>query len=329
MGRVREIPVRKRGYYVAGGSEVTFVLNDISQEYFAESTYPGPCDCFHSRFVPYTGFYVTSGGYPHYYENTIHLLSKNVIPLSDAGWKATTALNWGKLPTSSKFGILQFLAELDDTLAMFTSKFWKSLSYGSFTWGVLPFVNDVKALIETIRNLSQGLDGLKAYEDEITFTDEVNLASFYDTYTCKSNVTVRNSGSITYPVDVGILQLYDAIGFHPDLSTAWDLVPLSFLVDYLLPIGDWLDSLHYQGWCRTLDFSGWTTVHVTGTCTQTAWWQGQGFAPQPVEYEYFQRFHCYSTLTIDDFPPKDLSIKTPSPKQLFDTLYVLLQNKRR
>lgn len=334
--RVRKRHVNHRGYFVKPEGEVTFSSGSYTTEYFAESSYPGSNNCYHYRFKPYTGFYVVAGGYPHYWENTTHLLPRpdsefgTGMPLSAKGHRAMTALNWEKLPTSSKFGILQFLAELDDTLKTFTLKFWKSLSYGSFTWGVLPLVQDVQAVSETIANLSAGIGKLVPYEDEIKFHDTVDLVGVYDTYTCNSDVTVRQSGFVSYPDGTEILQSYDSFGFHPDLSTAWDLVPLSFVVDYLLPVGDWLDSLRHKGWCRTMNFSGWSTIRVRGVCTQTKWTGGTGFAPQPVEYDYFKRDKLSLILEIDDFPKQDPELfKLPSLKQMFNMLYIFVLSKKR
>jgi hypothetical protein len=49
----------------------------------------------------------------------------------------------------------------------------------------------------------------------------------------------------------------DRLGLNPDLKTAWDVLPLSFAVDYLIPVGDILESLHPRGWVRnSVEFSG-------------------------------------------------------------------------
>lgn len=40
----------------------------------------------------------------------------------------------------------------------------------------------------------------------------------------------------------------DVIGIHPDVSALWELVPFSWLIDWVLPIGDILSGLVGKGW---------------------------------------------------------------------------------
>jgi len=41
---------------------------------------------------------------------------------------------------------------------MFSLKFIKSISYGSFTWGIMPFLNDVRALTDSYKDITLGFE---------------------------------------------------------------------------------------------------------------------------------------------------------------------------
>jgi hypothetical protein len=171
-------------------------------------------------------------------------------------------LNWNKLPTSSKFGIIQFFAELDETLLML--KDIRSVaSYGGVQWGILPFVSEMKALYDTVSKAATTDLSKIPYEDELSgqLFREVPFGS--SGYAVEGEYTLRYSGHVSLDHIDPILRIYDQIGFHPTISTAWDLVPLSFAVDWFLPVGKYLDGLNEDGWIRTASFTGWRTLKAT------------------------------------------------------------------
>jgi hypothetical protein len=70
------------------------------------------------------------------------------------------------------------------------------------------------------------------------------------------------------------LQSFTSLGLTNPLLIAWELVPFSFVVDWALPIGSWLDSLDAtlgfaNAWTCTsvLTKSNWTDVGVSKTQT--------------------------------------------------------------
>lgn len=64
-------------------------------------------------------------------------------------------------------------------------------------------------------------------------------ASSLFSYTYASGVLVR----LDYTLDRAALRAMSGLGMADPLSTAWELVPWSFVVDWTLPVGDWLSSL--------------------------------------------------------------------------------------
>lgn len=231
-------------------------------ESITESSVPGPCNVVHTHSTPMDfGFYL---GATHYESLSAGPFPRTPPPPRLANWK---------LPTTSEFSIIQFFAELDDTIAIFSKKFWREFSYGAFTWGIIPFVNDIKAILKTIKGLSANLGDIE-YEDSysLNWQDEV--------YSVGSGVFATGTGKVSYHLtgkvaisEVGNqAQIFlDRIGFHPDLSTAWDLVPLSFLLTDILPIADFLSSLHNRGWVQQVCFQGWQSQKVIQSMKLTRW----------------------------------------------------------
>lgn len=239
------------------------------------------------------------------------------------------SIDWEKLPTSNKFGIIQFFAELDDTLLMFTKKFWKQLSYGAFTWGVLPFVSEVQALLEQIENLKNGFPKDCYYEDSRSYDDSVEwISDGFSTRHVDCTQTYRLTGTVYYPSlsELGIPALYDIIGFQPSLSTAWDLVPLSFVVDWVIPIGSFLDSLKTShGWIQYLYFGGYSTRKVEGQFYTK--FCGSSAKSRVLDFTYFQRAPINDVLPVGVVEQPTDWLKFPSFSQLFNILYIFKLGK--
>jgi len=248
------------------------------------------------------------------------------------------SLNWRKLPTSNQAGLIQVFAEIDETIAMFTLKFWKALSYGAIQWGILPTISDIISTARVVQKLSTDLSSF-AYEDTIVVQNSFNVSS--TTYrgqcyewdgTSKIKKTGRGDLSFQSPVSIFL----DRVGFHPDVATAWDLVPLSFLVDYVLPIGNYLESFRQGGWLKAMFFNGWTTVK-TELNVRYYHYPPNGARIHPRQLfevskaEIFQRFPLSDVLTVDAPVPllDGLSFQLPRLDQMFNLLYVALGSSTR
>jgi hypothetical protein len=265
---------------------------------------------------------------PHDVYTFVHYIMRQNAPLH---------LNRQKLLTSSDFGALQALAELDDTLGILTTKFWRELSYGSITWGILPLVNDIQALAEQINNLAKRQDNnLQDYEDEYT----ISMSGEYEVpvglrtllVDISGDIVQRKTGTTTTPSGAPLLEIFDRVGFHPDAATAWDLVPLSFVVDYLIPIGDYLEKASNRGWIKVVNFSGWDTARFEGTVT----FKGRVSSPYTGELisygaeekgsfglEIFSRSRSLGAILSDeDIRPPLPSIHVPNLRQLINTAYL-------
>lgn len=230
-------------------------------------------------------------------------------------------LDWGKLPSSSQFSVIQILAELDDTLAMFAARFWRSLSYGSWTWGVLPFISDVKALLQTIVNLGTRLSA-------VNFEQKHTVSLDYATSSLRwvGHATVYHSGVVDYDFANRALVLLDRIGLHTDLSVAWDLIPFSFVVDYILPVGDFLDSLKQGGWVKVVSFTGIRSIKLKATYYRKVYTDSNPWEESP--YGYYSRGPVRTLLTTE-LPSNDWAIEFPSFMEMFNMFYLFISQLKR
>lgn len=224
---------------------------------------------------------------------------------------------------------------MDGTLATFTLKFWKQISYGSVNWGVLPLISDLKGLYASASDVFFQHDALiKEFEKgshNISYHWEWQRsyprASPMKSYDVFFKGTVRLSGRRVVtppPVDDFLGFLYfmlDELGVHPDLKTVWDIVPLSFVADYFLPIGDSLEAIHPRGWYHpTAYFSGGLTISgetVTLNIPLSEYRPGGVRA----RHNVYRRVYGVNNI-LPTRPPMKIQWQSPNARELFNTAYL-------
>jgi hypothetical protein len=190
----------------------------------------------------------------------------------------------------------------------------------------MPFVSELVSLSKAVQNLALDISSFH-YEDTMTVPIKWETTVGVNSFSYVGQATVHKTGigdlGFQHP---GSLAL-DWLGFHPDLATAWDLVPLSFVVDYLLPIGDFLESFRQGGWVKVMLFEGWITVFYDLSYTHTVDHPDYETATSSAsEATIFQRFQSNDVLVVQ--PDHALpSFETPSFREMFNMLYLLTQRK--
>lgn len=236
----------------------------------------------------------------------------------------TRALNWEKLKTSSGFDLLVFLGEFDETIAMFGEQLLKQHhTYGGYQWGWLPLLNDVKAIADLLNKLKDWSPEGSPYHDTNKFTKIVTVGTpqTYPFFQHRWEVTQTYKGMIKYPFD--ILALFDVLGFHPSPSVIWDLIPLSFAVDWVLPVGDTLDALKGpKGWVQAANFTGWSMLKYICKCTMANPRSASRLYERGGQDEVFIRRGVRDiALTTQTFR-KELGVKWPSFKNTLNLAYL-------
>ncbi len=126
----------------------------------------------------------------------------------------------------------------------------------AYHYGMKPLLQDVAGAVQALarnkpeqwRILAKG-----AYADERKQSRQVGLGSFFP-YQADSRLRLSNRTKIS-AVQRPLTREQDllwSLGLDNPLGTAWEVTPYSFVVDWLLPVGDWLGALnsikYYDGW---------------------------------------------------------------------------------
>lgn len=253
--RYRDKPLEPMRYRFSGGP---WNIASASEKEVMFDMVPGGGKCTH----------IKRDRALHYYAPPWELQVENEdIPLYLTVPPPLTELDWANLPSSTENNIIVLLAEIDEIIAMLTWKFWRHLSYGAITWGVVPLISEIKSGLKAIQKIAQSIDGTQ-YEATTYQTQDFLLWGAGNAWHSKmmwdyTQSTKYHAYGKAYYKELEIPALLDRIGFHPDPATLWELVPFSFVVDYIFPIGQFLEGLRRGGWVKAVYFDGWVSAKAT------------------------------------------------------------------
>lgn len=295
--------------------------------------------CYSVNVVqPFNGLYRYEYGNPYVLERYVDVpfLYYHMQTFNECFTRALDELNVQlDFQKNNDFELLNLLGELDDLIATFTLKFWKQLTYGAFNWGILPLISDLKSLSASFDDVFNGgiASAIDSFNEKEYSTYSIKLDGLVPglprhTYEFKGKLRLSGSHHVSFPSSspTTALQLFlDELGVHPDLRTIWDLIPLSFVLDYFLPIGDILESAHPRGWFRpNFYFSG--SASLSGELTLKRQLQFEQYA---VVYPDDSKSRCYTrTQSISsDLSYRDLGLPNNykfglSLRQLFNLGYL-------
>lgn len=147
---------------------------------------------------------------------------------------------------------------------------WLGLQYG-----IIPLLRDVHAVVEKLSSTYNGFPKPLQVRTRLSEPIKTHLSrisvdpNWGDTITSTLLFTgfVEGSGGVTYWVDNPLMRTLDQVGVLNPMSVAWELTRLSFVVDWFIPIGDYLQSfVPPQG----VKFSsGWVATKASTTLEET------------------------------------------------------------
>lgn len=125
---------------------------------------------------------------------------------------------------------------------------WKKIPSAFLQWsyGAVPLLNDVygaaQALAESQnRGLSLNLTASGRAKDTLELEIGKSMFPLKSTYTIR--VKENHHFKLVFELPSNILSDFSSLGLTNPLSVAWEVVPYSFVIDWLLPIGDWVSAL--------------------------------------------------------------------------------------
>lgn len=169
-------------------------------------------------------------------------IDKTVLSIAEAAWKAFKAFQFARK------GNWKAAAE---TLGL-ARKSWnpKTIADGwlSMQYGWLPLLSDIYSGVEVVKDIlsdplahhtyamrrtSDGLWSGKPNGDPNEWLDQKSVG----------DATVEVETKFRFRVNDAVLAYITGFKLSNPLYVAWVAAPLTFIVDWFLPVGDWLDSL--------------------------------------------------------------------------------------
>lgn len=121
---------------------------------------------------------------------------------------------------------------------------WRRSSNASSVWleyhfGWSPLIQDIYKGVDVLQSSNPGSRSLKASGSATAvYSSNVYLETGPKNASCKTTVKLGVDVTVTNPN----LYLANRLGLVNPVSVAWELVPFSFLVDWFLPVGNFLNA---------------------------------------------------------------------------------------
>lgn len=133
--------------------------------------------------------------------------------------------------------------------------------YLMLTYGIKPLIDDIDGLMKHLADeIKEGVlidvkaQAVRERDQIIPWSSDL---PFKAKGTVVSRETYRAIYKCTYAIDSSLLRQWDMLGFNNPFAVAWELIPYSFVIDWLIPIGDWLKGIN--------EFSGLTVSQFSRT----------------------------------------------------------------
>ena len=150
--------------------------------------------------------------------------------------------------------------------ADYASNMWLELQFG---WK--PILNDILGLVKIINGSleseAEGVLAFNGYSGWVDFDDKIAVTNSYmeigpgfvsTPYTpgyFSAKGKMRVAYNATYKVKNDLQSILMQLGLFDPLSTAWEVIPFSFVIDWFIPIGNWLNSLQADAGLELQSFS--------------------------------------------------------------------------
>lgn len=147
-------------------------------------------------------------------------------------------------------------------------------AYLGFSFGALPLISSVKKLTTSLKELddytsrlyNQGQEGQtvgKKIFREFTGKFEFPFRRFLIECSYTTKVTSRYSTRAFWDSPSAVTPFLDYFGLRPDLSDIWEIVPLSFAVDWVVNIGDFLGQFDQTAISDSIRFgTSWMSTKI-------------------------------------------------------------------
>lgn len=137
-------------------------------------------------------------------------------------------------------------------------------------YGVLPLIKDIQGAVDELGSYKKNPKykkyvGTATYDINETGNFSATGIAATGTYTSKGKLVVKYRAEVA--ITDALLEDLNRLGITNLTTGAWEAIPFSFVIDWFLPIGNWLNRLDaLQGWA-VINCTRTTFSKVTHTCT--------------------------------------------------------------
>lgn len=197
-----------------------------------------------------------------------------------------------------------------------------------YTYGLKPLLQDVHGAAEALAHAygpDQQVFAVRTRVEEPLVSNYENNGSFRYSSIIDARLTV--SGKCAYRVTDPWLATLSSVGLTNPASVLWEVVPFSFVVDWFLPIGDWLMGIKTPEGVEFL--GGYTSVRGEGSLRMRNIREdapSPGFNVRATTLEWL-----YERKALDAFPTPVLQLPDLSLtwQQITSGMALLVQQVRR
>lgn len=166
-------------------------------------------------------------------------------------------------------------------------KLLKGLSdnYLTVKYGILPTIDDLKSIVESFKKIKPYIDknGFSTYS--AGFTDSKVIGDITFKLEQHIKLAIADEDSAFYD----FIERMESTGFAPNFENLWDLVPYSFVIDWFVDFGDFLERIDTR-----LRLARLPIRYVTSSIKRTATWELKPTLEFPyvgsIELAHYQRW---------------------------------------
>lgn len=194
-------------------------------------------------------------------------------------------------------------AKLEKILGRALLRRWLEFQYG---WK--PLLNDIyglAGLIEEQLNQSMTVKAIAnpsvSVAPSTPFTPPINGFCNYN-----ANIITGAKCRVDFVISNAIASTFNRMGLLNIAEIGWELIPFSFVIDWLLPVGSYLGAMS-GGWGLTFkggSITRWTTAEV-----DVEWSQYQFISGTPIRYKI--KSVAFFRYPISDLTPSPIRVKNP------------------
>lgn len=191
-----------------------------------------------------------------------------------------------------------------------------------WSYGVRPILSDVHQSVNLLKKKSE--ENAVPYE-VISARESFPIRALLSTKDGHRRIdgTIAARGKIYFSIDNPLTRQLQSLGLTNPLSIGWELIPFSFVIDWMVPIGDFIQAVEPP---RGVSFStGWMSVHVRGSSSQLLKW-ADGTETSYSTQEYYRKRSRMGQFPKYTFTVPDLSL---TKSKAASALALMIQSMKR